>query len=302
MNDKITMVTAFFPISRTNWKGYERSDQKYLNYFKFWARIKNDLIVYTTPEFKQQIMDIRQNFGRNNTTIITIEDPLSIDHELYQSIKQVTQIKLSQDFRILPQNPESWNAQYNYIMLIKEWCVNDAIKREITSHTVAWIDFGFNHGGAYYTNPNDFNFEWNYSFSNKVHLFAVNQDDGLPIFEIIRRMNAYIQGGLIVAPTNLWNDLWNFMRQSMIELNHLGLMDDDQVLLLMFVRKYPELCELHPCVWFKQFEKYSNRSFSTISQKHSPFIKIKQKSHYHLQILRYQLKWTKILSQARLKD
>ena len=32
---------------------------------------------------------------------------------------------------------------------------------------VAWIDFGYNHGGEYYINPEDFNFEWKYNFSNK---------------------------------------------------------------------------------------------------------------------------------------
>lgn len=44
--DEITIVTAYFNIGREKWKGYERGDNKYINYFDFWAKIKNNIIVY----------------------------------------------------------------------------------------------------------------------------------------------------------------------------------------------------------------------------------------------------------------
>ncbi|CBL05387.1 Bacterial protein of unknown function (HtrL_YibB) [Megamonas hypermegale ART12/1] len=59
----ITIVTAYFDINRKNWKGFERSNNDYINYFKFWARIKNNLIVYTSKEFVEDILNIRKNFG-----------------------------------------------------------------------------------------------------------------------------------------------------------------------------------------------------------------------------------------------
>ena len=37
----ITIVTAYFDIGRGNWNNSERGNNKYINYFKFWARIKN---------------------------------------------------------------------------------------------------------------------------------------------------------------------------------------------------------------------------------------------------------------------
>lgn len=42
MRKEITIVTAFFDIDRSNWQGeMQRSNDKYVEFFKFWARIKN---------------------------------------------------------------------------------------------------------------------------------------------------------------------------------------------------------------------------------------------------------------------
>lgn len=73
-NTSITLVTAFFPIGRGNWSDSTRSDQKYLDYFSYWARIYNNLIVYTTSEFSEKIKNVREKYGRNNTTVITVND------------------------------------------------------------------------------------------------------------------------------------------------------------------------------------------------------------------------------------
>ena len=60
MDNKITIVTAFFPLKRENWKGFERPNNKYLEYFEFWARIKNDMIIYTDEETSKYIEEIRK--------------------------------------------------------------------------------------------------------------------------------------------------------------------------------------------------------------------------------------------------
>ncbi len=301
-NDKLTLVTAFFPINREKWQNFERSDNKYLQYFKFWACIKNDLIVYTTPEFKDQILEIRQNFGRNNTKIVTISNPFDIDPALHHSIQQVAKNKLAQEFRLQPQNPESWNADYNYIMVMKEWCLYDVAKQYSNIGMLVWIDFGFNHGGAYYSNPNDFNFEWQYNFTDKIHFFKIHDDDNLPVFEIIRRMNTYIQGDLFILPANSCQKLWQITRENMLALNQSGLMDDDQTLLTMFSRQHPELCELHQSSWFSQLEQYSNHTFQTTLVKTKNTIQLKRESLYHQKLIKqYTKKWRRILNSSKIK-
>ena len=47
-------------------------------------------------------------------------------------------------------------ALYDYIMLLKYWFLCDAVERLKFDGTVAWIDFGFNHGNECYIDSNDF--------------------------------------------------------------------------------------------------------------------------------------------------
>lgn len=51
--NEISIVTAFFDIGRKNWKGFERDNSTYANYFKFWARVKNHIVVYTEPKMAE---------------------------------------------------------------------------------------------------------------------------------------------------------------------------------------------------------------------------------------------------------
>lgn len=302
MDDKkITIITAFFPIARENWKGFERSNDKYFEYFEFWARIHNDLIVYTTPEYKKRILKIREKFGHHNTQIITIKDPHKIDPEIYTALQKVAQNQLATNFHVRPKNPESWNADYNYIMLLKYWCLQDSAKNHPISGLLAWVDFGFNHGGEFYTNPNDFHFEWRYNFSDKIHLFQIHNDDGLPIFEVIRRMNTYIQGNVVVA-TNLCEKLWQSTRENLFAITKNGLMDDDQILLLMLARQHPELCELHKSIWFSMFRDFSHQQFEVKSsaQKNKPKT-LKNKLSYRHLINQYFRFWKKTLYKSQTK-
>ena len=81
MNDEVTLVTAFFDIGRGDFnivRCEPRSAQRYIDYFDFWARIQNKLVVYTSPEYAKQIRDVRKKYGRENeTVIIEIEDIFS---------------------------------------------------------------------------------------------------------------------------------------------------------------------------------------------------------------------------------
>ena len=305
MNDyKITLVTAFFPINREKWKGFERSNKKYLDYFKFWARIKNDLIIYTDKKSSGYIKKVRDDFGRKNTKVIVIDDWTKIDEELYQSNKNALHNRLSIDFRLKPNNPESWNSDYNFMMILKEWCIMDAVKKQYAKGMIAWIDFGFNHGGEYYTNSEEFDYEWQYNFSNKIHLFTVNTLDDLPIFEICRRMNTYIQGDMVVAPANLWIELWNLVRENMIALNKVGLSDDDQTLLQMSYLQKKEIFELHTSKWFSELNDYGNKKLTIKQEKVKKFQKlrgIKRKLQHRKEIREYCRKWYNILKDEEMK-
>ena len=63
MDKELTLITAYFDIGRGEFDGnYARGNNKYIDYFKFWARMKNDVIIYTQPEFKDEILEIREGY------------------------------------------------------------------------------------------------------------------------------------------------------------------------------------------------------------------------------------------------
>jgi len=245
---EITIVTAFFDIGRTNWSNSQRSNNKYIEYFKFWARIKNNLIIYTEKNFAEEIFNIRKSYGlENQTKVIIIDNILNCDKEIYDKIAKVMKSKIFRYFRKAPDNPESCCAEYNYITYLKSYFVTDAIHRGLTTEFVSWIDFGFNKNGADgYPNAEEFNFFWQYNFAEKMHLFII-EEIGIdkPIFDIIRDMDSNIAGNCVIGPQKLWPFYHNLCRESMVSLTDCGFADDDQTIALMAYRKQPQIFELH---------------------------------------------------------
>ena len=247
--NEISIVTAFFDIGRKNWKGFERDNSTYANYFKFWARVKNHLIVYTEPKMAEQVKKIRADYGLlDKTTVIVIEDVRKLDEPIYNLICDVLSNKLTVKFRRHPWMPECCNPLYNYIMYMKTYFLNDAINNGLTKNNmVAWVDFGFNHGGATYPNSEEFStILTDNNLNNKIHLFSVDKLDDTPIFEIVRNMHTYIAGAVMIAPSNMWKNLADLYKQATISLAQCGFSDDDQTLAVMAYRAQPTLFEIHP--------------------------------------------------------
>lgn len=245
MQKEIVIVTSFFSINREEWKGFRRTDQQYFEYFKVWAHMQNRLIVYLeNEELGRKVMAFRQEIGLGErTTVVLVPNIMEVDQELYASIQSVTSNPKSRLFRFQQRNPEVWNAAYIYIITMKMWCGQDAMKRGLVqSHDMlAWMDFGFNHGEATYLNTSNFSFLWQYDFPEKMNLFSIQPIDDRPIFEIVNSLDAYIMAGIFAGPAGLWQEFWLMCRQNMMELVHCGLVDDEQTLMLMCVRQRPDM-------------------------------------------------------------
>lgn len=269
MSKEITLVTAFFNIGRENYKAIPRPDSKYMKDFEGWARLRNNLIVYTQPEMKDLILAIRDKFGlKEKTIIIEIEDIYSIEPEILEKMRRISIDKYFLDFRYLP-NATSNISEYSYLMLLKSYFVKDAVERKLTSEQVAWIDFGFNHGGDLYIDPQEFDFEWNYKFENKIYYFYYKKYDDRPVFEIVRRLSDCIMGCLIIIPACLANDLWILNRNAMETLNDVGLIDDDQLIHLMSYRKKPEIFKMVESEWFLPLKIYGGDNLTKLREKNN---------------------------------
>lgn len=284
MNSDITIVSAYFNINRENWKGFSRSDEKYFEYFKGWAHLKNKLIVYVeTPEMRDNIIEFRRSLGLAEKTVVNlINSCFSIDSELYYSIKEAASNKVHKKFRLYPNNPEVWNAEYDYIMLMKMWCVSDSVERGQATGMIAWMDFGYNHGGDVLDIRSDFGFEWQYDFPHKINLFLIQDLDDRPIFDIVMSMDTYIMGMMIVGPSDLWGKFWHLVRQSMIELNHCGMIDDDQNIILMAYRKEPEIFNTYLSGWQLPLKQFGGDHLllAKKNKDSQPIILLKEAYHY----------------------
>lgn len=308
--DEMTIVTAYFNIGREKWKGYERGDNKYVNYFDFWAKIKNNIIVYTDKNLANKVYEIREKYGlKEKTKVIAINNLYDIDALLYNRMKKVMENEISLNFHFHKEikRPEAWNVEYNYVTFLKYYFVNKAVIDFNLNGLVSWLDFGFNHGGDLgLTDTNDFNFCWQYNFSKKIHLFAVKEiEEKRPIFDIIRNLDTYIMGGIMVAPSYMWGDFYNLARQSMISLLDCGFCDDDQTIALMAYYKNPDLFEIHNVeFWFDGIKNFGGEHFKFDKKKR--IVNKRYKDYkYRARILlgdgHYKLAWKYYIKYIKIK-
>ena len=96
------------------------------------------------------------------------------------------------------------------------------------------VGFWFYHGGELgILDPNDFDFKWKYNFTDKIHLFSTNYykvlEKNRPIFDMVRAIDSYIVGGIVVAPVDLWKTFDELVRESMLSLLRCGLCETEEL-------------------------------------------------------------------------
>lgn len=280
--NEITLVTAFFDIGRKDYKRYPRSNDDYLEYFSVWARMNNKVIVYTDSDMAKKVIEVRRKYGlESKTIVIEVNDETEIEKELYDKMYLISQNDEFLNFRFI-HDALSNNAKYDYVMLLKYWCLKDAVQKGYASGMVAWIDFGFNHGDKCYINPEEFNFTWKTNLNNqKIHLFSLHELDDTPIFKHVMKLDDSLMGAPIILPDFLCDKFWNLVKLSMESLIRVGFIDDDQLLILMAYRENSELFEIHISDWFLPLkenggEHLTVRKKEKVNRKISLKHKIKQ--------------------------
>lgn len=253
------LVTAFFDIGRgdSNIKRQKRSSEQYFDYFKHWARIQNFLVIYTQPEFANRIMKIREDFGLKEKTItIVIEDITTIEPLIYKRMMNVEKRSDWPSFRLHTADLSN-QALYDYIMLIKYWCMSNAVEHLSYSGNVAWIDFGFDHGGECYIDSNDFDFLWLPDFEEGIHFFT-NTDIKKSSMGVLLLQSDCIMGCLVLAHSSKCEILWKYCKVAMNALLMLDTIDDDQQLLLMVYKAHPEEIFIYHSNWFLPLKEFGS--------------------------------------------
>ncbi|ECT8367051.1 hypothetical protein C4V74_24755, partial [Salmonella enterica] len=145
----ITIVTAYFDIGRSQWtsqNGFapriERTTDEYMSWFSNLAQLENDMVIFTSPDLKPRIEEIR---GGKPTTIVTLDLNKKFRH--IRSRIAAIQSDVAFKFRTPVEqrgNPEYLSADYVLLCNLKTYFVNQAIRQGlIKDDMAAWIDFGY---------------------------------------------------------------------------------------------------------------------------------------------------------------
>jgi protein YibB len=255
---EITIVTAFFDIGRAEFKNTHltRTNEQYFEYFRFWARMKNKLIVYTDSISAQRVKNIRKEFGlEGKTIVITIDNVYEIEPDIYKCMLKVSESLDFKSFRYF-ENAMSNRANYDYVMLMKYWCMKRTVEQNLADGMIAWMDFGFNHGGKCYINPEEFDFEWKFDFNSKIQIFSFRLPDTVSGVTSLQFLFDTIMGCPVLCPSQYCEDLWVLVKDAMEALLMIDCIDDDQQLLLMAYKRRSDLFEVHKSNWFMPLKEY----------------------------------------------
>ncbi|EAI8140994.1 protein YibB, partial [Campylobacter jejuni] len=241
IDNEITIVTAFYDIGRKDIKNFERDNDKYLSYFEFLAGIKNKMIIYTQENIKEKILDTRKKHNLEDKTIIITKELQEFDEQGYKKIIDTFRNYDQSINRKNPNNIECISPMYCYLMYLKPFFVCDAIQRGLTDENIMWLDFGFNHGGNFFVDKDQFNFylqKQNSIDENKINLFSIKNDDKQTLANIYFSMETFLMGGIIFAKSKNWLLFKHHMQKCIKYFTSFGIIDDDQIMLLWCARNY----------------------------------------------------------------
>jgi protein YibB len=268
----ISIVTNFFDIGRGNLPPVvrnrvlphfqHRNVETYFAYFNELAKLKNDMVVYTTKDFSERIFDIRNNYGLAEKTNIVVMDHF-LPSEFNDIKKRVSEVLESSSFYEKVDKPhfvEYWWPDYIMIQFMKIFYINHAISSNLIKNDLtAWIDFGYCRNTTSLPPSN----KWNYNFDKeKIHLFSLRPvEPNRPIDDIIYKGDVYIMGCHMVAGTEKWKKFKDYVYNSMILLLNNNLVHYDQTLYLMSYLMHPDefhLRYIDPADWFVVLKNYND--------------------------------------------
>ncbi|EIV6476034.1 protein YibB, partial [Campylobacter lari] len=249
MQNEITIVTAFYNIGRTT-----RGNDQYLSYFDFWSGLKNHVIIYTTEDMKELILEKRRQHCLEDKTTIIVKELKEFDLQTLNKIKETFKNYDQTLHRKNSSNIECVSPLYCYLMYLKPFFVCDAIERGITNENIMWLDFGFNHGDSFFINKDQFNFlleKQENIVNDKINLFSIKDQETNTIPEIYYNMEPFLIGGLIYGNIRAWRGFKKNLCECMQCFLSFNMVDDDQIMFLWCTRNYPQNYNIIRCYeWF----------------------------------------------------
>lgn len=279
------IVTAFWDVGRADNCLLPRSNDKYYKEFSEWARIQNQLIVYTDNISSEKIKEIREQYGLlHRTKVVVMDDVFSVEKEMYDRMKTVQEIDDFIQSRYETNAMEN-NAKFVYAWFMKYWCISDAAQYVDDDECLAWFDFGFNHMDVCYTNMEEFDFLWQLDHKiDKIQIYSLVDIDKVHLFNSYQFLTDSITGVFYLLPVDKAQLFWQLIKNAMNSLLDLECIDDDQQLVLMACKNRPDIFDVHVSdMWYIGLKENGagNLSVKQVSNKKKNFF---EKLIYYIHI------------------
>lgn len=236
----VLFVTAFKDLHRGTWKSSSRSTDEYLNRFGNLQRCKFPLVAFVEDDVAQTL---KERFGFTNSF------PYDADKTFLGShLAREQEIMNSDSYKKLVGAqaflPEHSQPAYTLVMHNKMLFLQRAKDMFPQYNSYAWIDFGYiTHEGAIWKTGN---------LESLGTLSKVLLDTNLPKVIPSQLPNEYdllrvnphpliFRGGMFVVPNVLMDKFVHIYKQLLDEYQRKGLADDEQAVLVMFVKRHPDM-------------------------------------------------------------
>lgn len=250
MKEEVRIVTAFIDIGRSDWVGekngeelpsyLQRNTDLYFERFERLCKLNNKIAVFSTQNYKERLESLSPNVEFFDVNDILANDSSKL---IKQHISNIQKNQTFINFVDRKYAPEYWSPEYVMINFFKPFFVDFyAQAKELIEETLAWIDFGYCREDNDAPSGKTFMFDDN----DRVNIFSNGKfNNHHTILELIKTGDVLIQGSHIIAPAYLWGDLCQEMELSLESLCEVGLIDDDQTMLLMSYRRNEDFFELN---------------------------------------------------------
>ncbi|EPB0514623.1 protein YibB [Salmonella enterica subsp. enterica] len=273
----ITIVTAYFDIGRSQWtsqNGFapriERTTNEYMTWFSNLAQLENDMVIFTSPDLKSRIEEIRRG---KPTTIVT----LNFNKKLRHIRNRIASIQSDVAFKLRTPveqqgDPEYLSADYVLLCNLKTYFVNQAIRQGLIQDAMAaWIDFGYCRDSD---TTNGIK-KWDWPFNKeKMHFFTIRRGLKLETLESVYNCmsgnHVYIIGGVLIGALEKWQEFYRLVWHCQKKVLRENIVDDDQGIFLMCYYFRPDMIKLHYLgknKWFDLFRCKGKRTIRTFSHR-----------------------------------
>ncbi len=251
----ILFISAFKDLGRGDWKGFERSVDKYCTWFKYLIQNPIRIVLFAEEDVRKKL---EQEVGFRHSLPYEPESTflgshLEKEREILQSAKHQNLLLHRKE------NPECWSAEYNLVNHNKVLFVQRAKALYPGYSHYAWIDFG------YIRSEQDIceDFDWSPLANLKTIRYSAHREIRPEDFTMSPRETCFyapdpFQGSMFICPADLVDWYAETYRQMLNTFHSQWLGDDDQALLYHIYKAHPQNFSFHVCRdWFKLLSTYS---------------------------------------------